>query len=93
MIRKKQNKDKAMKKKIFRIVLFLLALLIALYVTGFRLFTFIFEFGFKTPQTDNFNNFIKYNLPDLISVVFCSYFIVFFFKKLRDAISNKTEYE
>lgn len=72
-----------MKMRVFKVILFVLALLTAIYVTGFRLFTFIFEFGFKTPQTDNLKNFVIFNLPDLISVMFCAYFIFFFFNKLK----------
>lgn len=72
-----------MKRRVFKIVVFVMVLLIAIYITGFRLFTFVFELGFKTPETDNLKNFVIFNLPDLISVVFCAYFIFFFYKKLK----------
>jgi hypothetical protein len=78
-----------MKKRIFQLTLFFIAFLTAIYVSGFRLLTFFFELGFKTPQTDNFKTFVMYNLPDLISVFFCFYFIIYFFLKLKNAIFKK----
>lgn len=72
-----------MKTRIFKTILFAIALLIAIYVTVFRIFTLFFELGLKIPKTDNLKNFIVFNLPDLISVIFCAYFIFFFYKKLK----------
>lgn len=78
-----------MKNRLFQIITNIFAIVIAIYVTGFRLFSFVFEFGFKTPQTDNYKNFIVYNLPDFISVLFCLFFVVYFSKRLKRVITNK----
>jgi hypothetical protein len=71
-----------MKKRAFKASLLILAFITAIYVTGLRIYMFIFEFGLKTPQTDNLKNIVIFNLPDLISVMFCAYFISFFYAKL-----------
>lgn len=78
-----------MKNRLFQIITNILAILIAVYVTGFRLFSFIFEFGLQTPQTNNYKNFIVYSLPDFISVLFCLFFVVYFSRRLRRVITNK----
>ena len=71
-----------------KILAYALGICVAIYVTGLRLFTFIFELGLKTSDTDNIRNFLIYNLPDFISVVFCFTYILFFYKKIRQAIQK-----
>lgn len=71
------------KKSIVAIVLYSVGILLAVYVTGLRLVTFIFEIGTKTEQSDTLRNFIIFNLPDFISVIFCFGYVVFFAKKIR----------
>ena len=77
-----------MKGKIIKVVVYSLGILIAIYITGMRLFSFVFELGFKTPATDNIKNFLIFNLPDFISVLFCFSFIILFVKKLKEAIKR-----
>jgi biotin transporter BioY len=78
-----------MKNKTIKLIAYCIGALIAIYVTGLRLFTFIFELGLKTPQTDNLKNLLIFNLPDFISVVFCFTYIIIFLKGIRNAIQHK----
>lgn len=65
-----------------RKLLYIILSIVGIYVTGLRLFTFIFELGFKTEETDTFLNLFKYNIPDLISVIFCGYVVSIFLRRV-----------
>ena len=71
-----------------KIVAYLLGICLAVYVTGLRLFAFVFNLGFKTPDTNNLPNFLMYDLPDFISVIFCFSYILFFYKRLKYLLKN-----
>ena len=58
-------------------------ILIACYVTQLRLFSFVIELGFKTPQTDTLWNLLVYNVPDFISIIFCFTYIIIFYRKIK----------
>lgn len=71
-----------MKTKVKGLIYFA-GILIACYVTQLRLFSFMLELGFKTPKTDNLWNFLVYNVPDFISIVFCFTYIIIFYRKIK----------
>lgn len=64
-------------------MIYFAGILIACYVTQLRLFSFVMELGFKTPQTDTLWNLLVYNVPDFISIVFCFTYIIIFYRKIR----------
>lgn len=71
-----------MKTKVKGLIYFA-GILIACYVTQLRLFSFVLELDFKTPQKDNLWNLLVYNVPDFISIVFCFTYIIIFYRKIR----------
>jgi hypothetical protein len=67
-------------------MMYVIGALIALYVTGFRLFVFVLEMFTKTSETDSIKNLLIYNVPDFISVIFCAGYIAFFGRKIVNLI-------
>jgi hypothetical protein len=78
-----------MNRNIIAGLMYLIGALIALYVTGFRLFVFVWEMFTKTPETDSVKNLLIYNVPDFISVIFCAGYIGFFGRKIANLIKAK----
>jgi hypothetical protein len=73
-----------------KILLYCAGIVIACYVTQLRLFSFVLELGFKTPQTDNLWNYLVYNVPDFISIVFCFTYIIIFYRKIKQLRTTST---
>lgn len=73
-----------MKGNIFKIIGLLMGALIALYITGLRLISFLMEYGNQTPETDTWRNFMVITVPDFISIIFCFYFVIYFLVKTRN---------
>lgn len=77
-----------MKKKYIKAIFLLFGIIVALYVTGLRILTFVFEMGLKTEKTDTIRNLLVFNIPDFISVLFCFSIVVYLIKKINWILRN-----
>lgn len=69
---------------LIKIIMYLLLTFLSIQVTILRLFMCIFNLGLGSPDRSFYFVFL-YDLPDILSVFFCAYFIHFF---LMRCISN-----